>query len=325
MKVSAALQILTAVMSSGGQHDDDHYTHTDDVTVRTDLDLGACLDVGGLEHMSQNLYADTDCQPENDWVENVIDMTSSGELTSSGDHAGIVPNSVEMPTTSFSFGEETLTSTGNVKFGDVESLALSDGDNATFMSFPNMAAVTTTTVDFSQFSALTSPTTLITSNANTIDMTSLQQLMTLDTNTTSQQSYDGSNSGNIPSALWNVDLTSSDSTSSAMDLSFPSGAGNSGVKESLKTRLFSRGSLASCSQESDATLRSTRSLSSSSSSLTQSIEEDIDDTLSYLEKREKNRLAAQKCRTKKREKTEVLQKVDTLVSVKMWEICASVS
>ena len=54
-------------------------------------------------------------------------------------------------------------------------------------------------------------------------------------------------------------------------------------------------------------------------------EDDPDALTQYLEKREKNRLAAQKCRNKKRDKTESLQKVIyPSVSVSVSD-CVSVS
>ena len=289
MKVSAALQILTTVMSSGGQDEwSQPHVQSGDVLARADLDLGACLDVESLEEISQNLYSDADTQPsiaETAWVENVIDMTSSEELTSSGDHAGVVPTS-----DTFSFAR-TLPAGGSlVDFGNVDSLAASD--NATFAPLQIMVDVNSDpgavlVADFSQLSALKSATPVTSSvTPSTVDLTTLEELMTVDVDATSQSqsqtqaSLDDCNSsggagGNIPSNVWNLDLTFASSSSfssapSAGDQSVPS-TSKPDVKQSLKTRLYSRGSVASTSQDNDLMGCSTRSLSSSTSSLTQSV------------------------------------------------------
>ena len=289
--MSAALQILTTVMSSGGQDEwSQPHVQSGDVLARATLDLGACLDVESLEELSQNLYSDADTQPsdaETAWAENVIDMTSSEELTSSGDHAGVVPTS-----DTFSFAR-TLSAGGSlVDFGNVDSLVASD--NATFAPLQIMVDVNSDPgavldADFSQLSALRSATPVTSSvTPSTAGLTTLEELMTVDVDATSQSqsqsqtqaSLDGCNSsggtgGNIPSNVWNLDLTFASSSSfssapSAGDQSVPT-TSKPDVKQSLKTRLYSRGSVASTSQDNDLMGCSTRSLSSSTSSLTQSV------------------------------------------------------
>ena len=267
MKVSAALQILTTVMSSGGQEEWSQHVQSGDVIARTDLDLGACLGAESLEELSQNLYSDADTQPETAWVESVIDMPSPEELTSSDDHAGIVPTSGDLSDT-FSFAQ-TLTSTGSVDFGSVRSLAALD--NATFAPLQDLPESNpTVALDFSQFSAFRSAAVTNTA-ASTVDLTSLEQLVTMDVDATSQPSWDCSSSGgggNIPSNVWNVDLAFA--SSSAED-AWVTATEKPDVKKSLKTRIYSRGSVPSTSHDSDVMGCSTRSLSSSTSSLTQSV------------------------------------------------------
>lgn len=287
MKVSAALQILTTVMSSGGQDEwSQPHVQSGDVLARADLDLGACLDVESLEELSQNLYSDADTQPsdaETAWVENVIDMTSSEELTSSGDHAGVVPTS-----DTFSFARTLSAGRSLVDFGNVDSLASSD--NATFAPLQIMVDVNSDpgavlVADFSQLSALKSATPVTSGvTPSTVDLTTLEELMTVDDDATSQSqtqaSLDGcissgGSGGNIPGNVWNLDLTFASSSSfssapSAEDQSVPT-TSKPDVKQSLKTRLYSRGSVASTSQDNDLMGCSTRSLSSSTSSLTQSV------------------------------------------------------
>ena len=276
-------------MSSGGQDEwSQPHVQSGDVLARADLDLGACLDVESLEELSQNLYSDADTQPsdaETAWVENVIDMTSSEELTSSGDHAGVVPTS-----DTFSFARSLSAGGSLVDFGNVDSLAASD--NATFAPLQIMVDVNNdpgavVVADFSQFSALKSATPVTSSvTPSTVDLTTLEELMTVDVDATSQSqsqsqpSLVGCNSsggagGNIPSNVWNLDLTFASSSSfssarSAGDQSVPT-TSKPDVKQSLKTRLYSRGSVASTSQDNDLMGCSTRSLSSSTSSLTQSV------------------------------------------------------
>lgn len=330
MKVSTALQILTTVMSgtddwSGARQ------QANDFIPRADLDLGACLDVETLgEELSQNLYHDSPstvdpaAHVQNAWVDNVIDMTSSNELTSSGDHAGIVPNSGVITeglsvSQSFPAGEgfdfsfmDDFTGTDNAIFVNMDALVTSA---ATVPMETNHAQ--SSVQDFAQFGSLSSAALTTTTTTSTIDLTALEQFVTLDSvDTTPKNTLEdnlgdltSSSSSNIPSsALWNLDLTlpvsEGPSTSASQAVQ--------DVKITLKNRLYSRGSVNSLSQDSDGvanTYSSLRSPASSTSSLTQSFEdEEAEDPAKTLEKREKNRLAAQKCRNKKRDKAEALQK-----------------
>ncbi|XP_076442966.1 uncharacterized protein LOC143281606 [Babylonia areolata] len=341
MRVSAALQILTTVMSGTANGGDSwsssqHVQQVTDLAPRADLDLGACLDVETLEDLGQHLYSDPDTQPaaaaaveeeeedNNAWVENVIDMTSSGELTSSGDHAGVVPN---MAGYSLSGG---LPAADGFDFSFMDSFT--GTDNATFMSLGDAlttstatggetnVADTSTSQAFAPFGSLSSAalTNTTTSTSATIDLTTLEQLMTtvdaVTDTTQGMETFGGvtainSSSSSIPSLLWNLDLTLPGSEAEDTPLT-GTASGSSGVKETLKNRLYSRGSVNSVSLDSDVNASSTRSLMSSpTSSLMQSFDDDdADDPVKMLEKREKNRVAAQKCRNKKREKTETLEK-----------------
>ncbi|KAL8592624.1 hypothetical protein ACOMHN_026554 [Nucella lapillus] len=324
MKVSAALQILTTVMSGTTSTDDwslagqQHVQQANDFIPRAELDLGACLDIETGDDFSQNMYIDSPSAPtthvQNAWVDNVIDMTSSGEHG-----AGIVPNSAEVSDGGLLTVSQQSLSDAHFDFTFMDNLT--GTDNATFMSMETLTSAATamdtslveeSVQDFAQFGSLSSAALTSTTTTSTIDLTALGSFVALDSvdatpkNTLEDFGILGGSS-NIPNTLWNLDLTlpvveEAPSTSAAQDIQ--------DVKASLKNRLYSRGSANSVSQDSDViNTYSLRSPASSTSSLTQSFEdEESDDPVKALEKREKNRLAAQKCRGKKRDKADNLQK-----------------
>lgn len=382
MRVPAAFQILTAVMSSGRQDNWSHHEQSsEDVTSRPALDLDACLNVSDFAELgNQTLYSDVNVNADNEaqqymtvggdaWVENVIEMTSARDLTSSEDFgkmssSAVVPGSSDLDvmslassvSSSSSFTPSSLSSfmsygggtgfghivnsleaSGNANFSCLQTLAgaVENGGNSNNNSGSSSNNNTITiTVDFSQLSENFNfaasyfdddRTSTNNTATTTVDLSALQQFMTADsgdvTMMTSQQrtpeifhntrsAFSTAAGANVPNSLWNMDLENS-----TKDGVVPTTSDDpAGVKVNLRSRLYSRNSGTSASLDSstgDQTLlgASNRSLSSSSSSLTQSLEDELAESDDPLRKREKNRLAAQKCRNKKRDKTESLEKV----------------
>ncbi|KAL8619875.1 hypothetical protein ACOMHN_025961 [Nucella lapillus] len=85
-------------MTSEGQDERPRHVQQGSDDVSDDVDLGACLE--GVEDLqddgSQHLYSDADGSPHSSaWVEEVIEMTSPGEMTSPSDHSEAAFNSGE--------------------------------------------------------------------------------------------------------------------------------------------------------------------------------------------------------------------------------------
>ncbi|XP_076464773.1 uncharacterized protein LOC143296628 [Babylonia areolata] len=367
-------------MTSEGEDERRQWHRDDDVTARDDLDLEACLEAA--EHLqdevSQHLYSDPDMSPQNSsWVEDVIEMTSSQEVTSAGDHAEEDEfASGDNPGTSRELGQGHSASRANARVDLANvygahliavhgsssffpvNLVVQERCDSSAQDLGGRFEVPHSVLSDSRHQTTSAPSSTSASSASSSSSSSSSSSLGL------RQSCSGG--GGVSADFWSQEGSrnwGSSSSSRSTDLrsltsqqastsSDPSGEGASGNQQSarlksllkwklrsknsntvsscvgghredkekeeqargdVQTRSRSTSSVASSSQDSDVTRGlPPRSVSSSPSSLmtvhsTEEDDQDIEDRVKLQEKREKNRLAAQKSRDKKRDRREKLE------------------
>lgn len=276
MKVSTALQIFGTIMTSGGDNWQPGMPQTAiDITPRTDLDLCACLDVELADDLSQELYGDAVPQ-EATWEENVIDLTSSGEIASAGEVDFQEISSRETVMSDPNTYSTSSLSAEAMNYANMFGLGVTD--NANLLPSENFQ---TGELNSTEFLTNTYPNPfrrLMTSAATTttVDLSALESL-SFNTDSSLQYVDDSTSSSytsSVPSSLWNVDfVTACNPSGSQAPDSLLSGfpAEVDPVKETLKSRLQTRGMTSSAVQDGDSFCSSRLSQSSSTSSCTQSV------------------------------------------------------